>query len=177
MHDTKHAFGSAMHTLMAKIPFTRITVGDICEACGMSRKSFYYHFRDKYELLGWIFETEFVLPAKQATFSSLWDFVHALCEYLFANRAFYLNAFTVCGQNAFAEQFYLLLRPVAAPFFLPKYEANAGKSPFFESYYLDAFFCSLLRWLHASPILSPAEYVTALKDVATHTALNIECFT
>lgn len=173
MHDTKHAFGSAMHTLMAKVPFARITVGDICETCGMSRKSFYYHFRDKYELLGWVFETEFIHPAKETPFPTVWDFVHALCHYLHTHRAFYVNAFAVWGQNAFSEQFYQLLCPVAAPYFLPRYTENAGKCPFFESYYLDAFFCSLLRWLHESPELSPSDYVDALKSVAEHTAMNL----
>lgn len=27
--------------------------------CGMNRKSFYYHFCDKYDLVNWIFDTEF----------------------------------------------------------------------------------------------------------------------
>ena len=48
---TKHALAAALKTLMADRPFAKISVGDICEACGMSRKSFYYHFQDKYELL------------------------------------------------------------------------------------------------------------------------------
>lgn len=172
MHDTKQAFGSAMHALMIKLPFSRITVGDICAECGMSRKSFYYHFRDKYELLGWIFETEFIIPARQQLSRSVWDFTLRLCNYLFANRAFYLNAFTVRGQNAFSEQFYALLRPVAAPYFIPAYTENNGCT-FFENYYIDAFFCSLLRWLHSSPIPTPDEYVTSLRGVASCTASNM----
>ena len=43
---TKRALAQAMKGLMAKQPFSKISVGDICEACGMNRKSFYYHFRD-----------------------------------------------------------------------------------------------------------------------------------
>lgn len=44
-----------MKKLMEKKPFSKISVGDICEDCGMNRKSFYYHFRDKYDLVNWIF--------------------------------------------------------------------------------------------------------------------------
>ena len=40
--------------------FEKISVSDICERCGMNRKSFYYHFKDKYDLVNWIFDTEFV---------------------------------------------------------------------------------------------------------------------
>ncbi|MGM9640637.1 MAG: TetR/AcrR family transcriptional regulator, partial [Faecousia sp.] len=35
-----------MKDLMNREPFAKISVGDICQACQMNRKSFYYHFRD-----------------------------------------------------------------------------------------------------------------------------------
>ena len=51
----KNALAASMKKLMSKNPFSKISVGDICEDCGMNRKSFYYHFRDKYDLVNWIF--------------------------------------------------------------------------------------------------------------------------
>lgn len=54
------ALATAMKQLMAKEPFSKISVGDICQVCQMNRKSFYYHFRDKYDLVNWIFQTEFL---------------------------------------------------------------------------------------------------------------------
>ena len=56
---TKKALASSLKELMETQPLTKISVGDICEKCGMNRKSFYYHFCDKYELVNWIFDTEF----------------------------------------------------------------------------------------------------------------------
>ena len=53
---TKRALATAMKQLMAKEPFSKISVGDICQVCQMNRKSFYYHFRDKYDLVNWHFE-------------------------------------------------------------------------------------------------------------------------
>ena len=44
---TKRSLASALKELMEEMPFAKITVADICEKCGMNRKSFYYHFRDK----------------------------------------------------------------------------------------------------------------------------------
>ena len=55
---TKNALAVSMKKLMEKKPFSKISVGDICEDCGMNRKSFYYHFKDKYDLVNWIFDTE-----------------------------------------------------------------------------------------------------------------------
>lgn len=56
---TKKALADALKQLMAEKPLQKISVGDICERCNMNRKSFYYHFRDKYDLVNWVFYTEF----------------------------------------------------------------------------------------------------------------------
>ena len=52
---TKRALAEGLKQLMERRPFAKISVGDICESCNMNRKSFYYHFRDKYDLVNWIF--------------------------------------------------------------------------------------------------------------------------
>ena len=57
---TKSALARALKRLMAEKDFQKISVTDICEKCGMNRKSFYYHFKDKYDLMNWIFYTEFI---------------------------------------------------------------------------------------------------------------------
>ena len=43
---------------MKKKPFAKVTVSEIITTCGVNRKTFYYHFRDIYELLRWMFEEE-----------------------------------------------------------------------------------------------------------------------
>ena len=62
---TKNALAVSMKKLMEKKPFSKISVGDICEDCGMNRKSFYYHFRDKYDLVNWIFYVDFIERMEQ----------------------------------------------------------------------------------------------------------------
>ena len=44
---TKRALAAAMKELMEQMPFSKISVSDIAGQCGMNRKSFYYHFKDK----------------------------------------------------------------------------------------------------------------------------------
>ena len=48
---TKRTLASALKELMESTPFTKITVSDICAKCNMNRKSFYYHFKDKFDLV------------------------------------------------------------------------------------------------------------------------------
>ena len=44
---TKKALAASMKKLMEEKPFDKISVIDICEGCGMNRKSFYYHFKER----------------------------------------------------------------------------------------------------------------------------------
>lgn len=62
---TKRALASSLKELMETEPFSKIGVSDICEACEMNRKSFYYHFKDKYDLVNWIYYTECVTSLKE----------------------------------------------------------------------------------------------------------------
>ena len=57
---TRNAMAAAMKALMKEKKLSKISISDICGACGMNRNSFYYHFKDKYDLINWIFYTEFV---------------------------------------------------------------------------------------------------------------------
>ena len=100
---TKRALAQAMKELIEEIPFEKINVGQICERCNMNRKSFYYHFRDKYDLVNWIFDTEFIAVASQKDFRTGWEFFSELCGYLYQNRSFYLRALKIKGQNSFSD--------------------------------------------------------------------------
>jgi len=53
---TKRAIAAAFRQLLDKTPFERITVTAIASQCGINRQTFYYHFRDIYDLMGWIVE-------------------------------------------------------------------------------------------------------------------------
>ena len=43
---------------MAATPLDKITVRMLVENCGLNRQTFYYHFQDIYDLLGWMLERD-----------------------------------------------------------------------------------------------------------------------
>lgn len=101
---TKDALGKALKVLLEKKPLSKISVKDITEYCNISRNTFYYHFKDKYELINWIFYTDmlenvnyFNDPSKLTN-----SFVN-VCKCLYANRKFYLACFQYIGQNSLYE--------------------------------------------------------------------------
>ena len=85
---TKNALAAAMKSLMEKTPFSKISVGDICEVCQMNRKSFYYHFKDKYDLVNWIFYTEFITVIRGRDYDNGWELMEDACLYFLPKPAF-----------------------------------------------------------------------------------------
>ena len=44
-----------MKALMKRKPLEKIRVSEICAFAEIERSTFYYHFKDKYDLVAWIF--------------------------------------------------------------------------------------------------------------------------
>lgn len=50
---TKRALEQSLKNLLLKKSLTKITINDITEDCGINRMTFYYHFKDIYDLVEW----------------------------------------------------------------------------------------------------------------------------
>ena len=138
---TKRTLADALKVLMATRPLSGITIGEICAHCQMNRKSFYYHFRDKYDLVTWIFSTDFFdayLPEQPASADTLLS----LCRFLEQNKAFYRAALRVDGQNSFRDYLKDVLRPVLSERLLP-----AEPTDFCLSMCVSAYCSALTQWV------------------------------
>ena len=71
-NSTKSALADAMKKLMVRKSFAKISISDLCEECGLNRKSFYYHFKDKYDLVNWIFYVDFLTNMGGKNFGMCW---------------------------------------------------------------------------------------------------------
>lgn len=84
---TKKALSESLKRFMQTKPFSKITVSEIIEDCGLNRKTFYYHFADTRDLLKWTFEQEAIEVIK--SFDLLIDYKDALLfvmDYLEKNQ-------------------------------------------------------------------------------------------
>lgn len=50
---TKYALENSLKKLLLQKPLNKITINDITEDCGINRMTFYYHFKDIYDLVEW----------------------------------------------------------------------------------------------------------------------------
>ena len=51
---TKRALEDSLKHLLLKKPLNKITINDIAVDCGINRMTFYYHFKDIYDLVEWV---------------------------------------------------------------------------------------------------------------------------
>ena len=161
---TKTAMAEAMKALMSEKPFAKISIGDICERCGMNRKTFYYHFKDKYDLVNWIFQTEFLEMLQIKNYSSGWDLLSDICRYLYSERSFYTNALQIEGQNVFRDYFASAFGSVLTEIMRDQLPASED-SRFFIQFFTDAFLSAILRWLNKNPVSPPEEFMQKLGSV------------
>lgn len=53
--DTKNNFAYAFVDLLEHKTVEKITITELCAYANYSRETFYYHFKDKYDLMSWIY--------------------------------------------------------------------------------------------------------------------------
>lgn len=172
-NTTKKALAEAMKKLMCERPFSKISVSDICDLCGMNRKTFYYHFQDKYELVNWIFDVEFVSVARYTDYTDTWDMLRTLFIYFDENREFYRKALSVTDYNSFHEHFHELLSTIflnrMSEFFKDESISDNKKSFCIQSL-SDGFIAATERWLMGKERITAEEFCEYLQFIVNKIA-------
>ncbi|MBP3866319.1 MAG: TetR/AcrR family transcriptional regulator C-terminal domain-containing protein, partial [Eggerthellaceae bacterium] len=97
--DTKRMFADELESMMRRTPLSKVRVAELCERCGVERRVFYYHFRDKYDLVAWMFEQD-RLAAGETCAPYTEEFYAEAHRMLWARRDFYRRAFDEDAQNS-----------------------------------------------------------------------------
>jgi len=160
---TKLALADALKELMAETPFQKISVVDICDRCGMNRKSFYYHFQDKYDLVNWVFYSEFVIPRRGTYYGVGWQLLSDLFNYFYDNKDFYKNAMSVEGQNSFREYFGEVFTPVAREYLKDVLPHNKYEDITTE-YFVSALLVATMTWLNSYDDISGSAFFSLVKN-------------
>lgn len=170
---TKRILADAMKELMETRPFAKISVSHIVEACDLNRNSFYYHFKDKYDLVNWIFYTELAQDVNQiGGEASGWSMLERVLAFFYKNKSFYANALSISGQNSFAEYFVNLMNGLIRSRWEELYEED-GYQDYYISFFVDAFVATLSRWIQQGCTIPPQELAQIVKNAATGTALRV----
>ena len=174
---TKKAIAQSIKELMRKKELQRISVADIVSNCGINRQTFYYHFRDKYDLVNWIYYTEVVTAILyNPEFKEWTDGILFVLQAMKKEQYFYSNALRVVGQNALQEYFY----EVTKGLFLDRLNAfrDDGRMSwddkvFIAEFYANGFVGIVVKWAQNGMKEPPKEMVrriTALIETVRYYA-------
>lgn len=159
---TKKNMSDTIKELAKEYPFEKITVSLICEKCGMSRKSFYYHFKDKYDLVNWIFETdisEFV-SCQESVYQV--DSLRCFSQFFYQNRAFYKNIFSYVGQNSFENY---LKQKISDNLILSFQSFRENEeSKLYAEVLSDVICFFLIKWISSPDCETPEEFIGKTRE-------------
>ena len=109
MDQTKVNFAQALRQLMDEKPLAKISVGEIANRAGYSRKAFYNHFLDKNDLLNWILYSQFVAVETDRLEGGGWGAFTSFLDFFAQDRSFFAEALKDMGQNSLGQYFSDLL--------------------------------------------------------------------
>ena len=91
---TKRALEDSLKHLLLKKPLNKITINDITEDCGINRMTFYYHFKDIYDLVEWscLEDAQLALDGKKTYDSWQQGFVQ-IFKAVQENKPFVMNVY------------------------------------------------------------------------------------
>ncbi len=99
-NTTKIALEASLKKLLVQKPLDKITINDITSDCGISRMSFYYHFKDIYDLVEWccVEDGKRALQDKK-TYDTWQEGVCQIFEAVMENKTFILNVYRSVGRG------------------------------------------------------------------------------
>ena len=158
---TKQALANALKQLLQKKQITKITINDIAEACGISRMTFYYHFKDIYDLADWTLqEVLHTAIADNRTHDNWQQGFLNLLDVLKAHQPLILNVYRAIDR----EQVERYMRREVEELLLPVVKEQAeglkisaqGKRRV-AAFYSYAFMGVVMEWIQRNMAASPQE--------------------
>lgn len=145
----KQLLADNLKLLMETKSIDKITVTELVEITKVNRQTFYYHFQDIYDLLGYIYKTETIDTIEMLPSLSTWkEGIHYIFKYVNDNKAFCINTYRSIGQehmeNFLTNIIFQLLKPV-----LEEINPNLKEDTesFILHFYTNALMGILIEWL------------------------------
>ena len=114
---TKRALEASLKKLLLQKPLNKITINDITEDCGVNRMTFYYHFKDIYDLVEWIMVEDAAKALENKPTFDTWmeaflDILHQVQE----NKVLVMNVYRSISREQVEQYLYKLLDPMLREF-------------------------------------------------------------
>ncbi|MGN0598837.1 MAG: TetR/AcrR family transcriptional regulator [Huintestinicola sp.] len=166
---TKRALAASLKNMLLKKPLNKITINDIAEDCGINRMTFYYHFKDIYDLVEWTCEEDAAKALEGKKTYDTWqqgflNIFYAVLE----NKPFIMNVY----RSVSREQVEIYLYRVTYDLLIGIVNERSANMPvseddkkFIADFYKFAFVGIMLEWIKNDMKADPKQIVDRISNL------------
>ncbi|MDE6845086.1 MAG: TetR family transcriptional regulator C-terminal domain-containing protein [Lachnospiraceae bacterium] len=150
-NTTKYALEASLKKLLMNKTLDKITINDLTADCGISRMSFYYHFKDIYDLVEWccIEDGRRALQGKK-TYDTWKEGIYQIFEAVMDNKSFILNVYRAVDRAKVESYLHKLTYQLIAEVVEEKCKDNnlpQEDKAFIAEFYKYGFVGVMLDWI------------------------------
>lgn len=168
-----------LQILMTK-PLDKITVKDICEQCEINRNTFYYYFKDIYDVLGNLFEEETRMVMAEVKEGGTFYHAYARCAALIINnKQAVIHIYALENGKILKDYLEGVISGVVRRFVLEKaqgYSLDETDINFITSFYSTGIVGSTMKWIEKGLKSYNKDIIKRISDAFEATIYDmIEC--
>jgi probable dihydroxyacetone kinase regulator len=166
---TKKALEESLKHLLLEKPLDKVTISDIAEDCGINRMTFYYHFKDIYDLVEWsCYEDAARALAGNKTYDTWQQGFLEIFRAVKENKPFITNVYQCVSRGQIEKYldkvtYELLINVVNEA--AKEMGVDDQDKEFIANFYKHAFVGLMLDWIGEDMKEDPAEIVDALSKL------------
>ena len=166
---TKRALEASLKHLLLQKPLDKITINDIAEDCGINRMTFYYHFKDIYDLVEWsCFEDAEKALAGKKTYDTWQQGFLQIFDAVKENKPFIVNVYRCVSREQIEKYLdkvtYKLLIDVVNEA-AEKMNIEQDEKEFIANFYKHSFVGLMLDWIGNDMREDPVEVIDHLSKL------------
>lgn len=177
-YNRKRQLADSLKMLMVKKNLKKITVQEIADGCGANRYTFYYHFKDIYDLLMWMFQEEALSLIKTSENCLTWqEGFRLFLRWITENNSVCKCALNDIGQEALQEMFYQETKHLMTLFLADakgSHQVSDEYLAFLGDLYMAALSGILLEWIRRDLDFSEDQLMSYLRPTMDQIRMSIQ---
>ena len=164
---TKRAMAQSLKKMLLVKELDKITITDITNDCGINRQTFYYHFKDIYDLLEWIYKNEVIdeIDNKDEEWQQRFLYIF---KYVLKNKEFVKNTYNSISREYLLRFIYMQTNKLLIDFIDKESEGMNIKvedKKFMADFYKYGFVGILQKWIEDGMKEEPEGIIRKLNSI------------
>ena len=164
---TKKGLAVSLKKLLSKKELSKITISNITDECGVNRQTFYYHFKDIYDLLEWVYKNEVIdeIDNKDEDWQQRFLYIF---KYVLKNKEFVKNTYNSISREYLLRFIYMQTNKLLIDFIDKESEGMNIKvedKKFMADFYKYGFVGILQEWIEDGMKEEPEIIIKKLNNI------------